>query len=226
MDTFDPKPDSGSEYTGPLSKPITTNIDGIIIGELLPLLTAEKESVELTLKAPASPSRAPITLRLSGRAQIDGREVVRKVVPADDMMQAFIYRHLVPAEDLEVAVLERAGNNRATPKRPNTDRKKPAVKIPPSSKAESSEEPSVAIACPGCSSFIESGLAIRALTKLDFKMRTLFAKLFEWIPSAFGPAGAGGGLGMTGRVLLECVSLPDVSVEVRSCQEDLGRYSF
>jgi len=87
-----------------------------------PPLTAEKESVELTLKAPPAASRTPITLRLSGRAQIEGQEVVRKVVPADDMMQAFIYRHLVPAEDLEVAVLGRAGNSGAIPKKPNSDR--------------------------------------------------------------------------------------------------------
>ena len=40
LDTFDPKPDAGRDYTGPLDKPIRTNVDGIIIGELLPLLAA------------------------------------------------------------------------------------------------------------------------------------------------------------------------------------------
>ena len=29
---------------------------------------------------------------------IGGREVVRQAVPAEDMMQAFIYHHLVPAK--------------------------------------------------------------------------------------------------------------------------------
>lgn len=33
--------------------------------------------------------------------------MVRSAVPADDMMQAFAYRHLVPAQDLKVAVLKR-----------------------------------------------------------------------------------------------------------------------
>ncbi len=37
------------------------------------------------------------SLRLEGRATIQGREVVRPAVPAEDMMQAFAYRHLVPA---------------------------------------------------------------------------------------------------------------------------------
>ena len=32
---------------------------------------------------------------------------MRKAVPAEDMMQAFAYRHLVPARELEVAVLKR-----------------------------------------------------------------------------------------------------------------------
>ncbi len=43
MDTFDPKPDSGSDYTGSLSKPIKTNVDGIIIGEMLPLLAKQAD---------------------------------------------------------------------------------------------------------------------------------------------------------------------------------------
>ena len=47
LDTFDPKPDAGNDYTGPLNKPIPTNVDGIIIGELLPELAkhADKYSI-------------------------------------------------------------------------------------------------------------------------------------------------------------------------------------
>jgi len=29
VDTFDPKPDAGYDYCGPLNKPIATNVDGI-----------------------------------------------------------------------------------------------------------------------------------------------------------------------------------------------------
>ena len=36
LDTFDPKPDAGYDYCGPLNKPIPTNVPGIQIGELLP----------------------------------------------------------------------------------------------------------------------------------------------------------------------------------------------
>ena len=39
-DTFDPKPESGSDYTGPLNKAIETNVKGIRLGESLPQLAA------------------------------------------------------------------------------------------------------------------------------------------------------------------------------------------
>lgn len=38
LDTFDPKPDAGNDYCGPLNKPITTNAGGTQICQLLPLL--------------------------------------------------------------------------------------------------------------------------------------------------------------------------------------------
>ncbi|MCM2373374.1 DUF1501 domain-containing protein [Aporhodopirellula aestuarii] len=46
-DTFDPKPDSGSDYTGPLSHPIETNVSGIRIGELLPELAKVADKYSL-----------------------------------------------------------------------------------------------------------------------------------------------------------------------------------
>ncbi len=47
LDTFDPKPDAGYDYCGAFKSPIATNIAGLQIGELLPLLAkqADKYSV-------------------------------------------------------------------------------------------------------------------------------------------------------------------------------------
>jgi len=47
IDTFDPKPGAGSDYCGPFDKPIKTNVDGILINELLPELAkhADKYSI-------------------------------------------------------------------------------------------------------------------------------------------------------------------------------------
>ncbi|MFH1574197.1 MAG: DUF1501 domain-containing protein [Acidobacteriota bacterium] len=43
LDTFDPKPEAGYDYCGPLGKPVQTNVAGIMVGELLPLLAAQAD---------------------------------------------------------------------------------------------------------------------------------------------------------------------------------------
>ena len=47
LDTFDPKPDAGEDYCGPLRAPIGTNVSGIQIGELLPLLARQADKYAL-----------------------------------------------------------------------------------------------------------------------------------------------------------------------------------
>src|SRR5260370_8423175 len=44
LDTFDPKPEAGSDYSGPLDHPIETNASGIRISELLPLLATQADT--------------------------------------------------------------------------------------------------------------------------------------------------------------------------------------
>ena len=68
---------------------------------------AHQDHVRLTLTLPLVPVDEPVSLSLEGRATIQGQEIVRPAVPADDMMQAFAYRHLVPTDDLKVAVTKR-----------------------------------------------------------------------------------------------------------------------
>ncbi|MFO1452539.1 MAG: DUF1501 domain-containing protein [Opitutaceae bacterium] len=47
LDTFDPKPGIGSEFTGPLSGAIETNVSGMRIGELFPLLAKQAHRYSL-----------------------------------------------------------------------------------------------------------------------------------------------------------------------------------
>ncbi len=47
IDTFDPKPDAGSDYTGPLNHPIGTNVSGVQVGELLPLLAKQADKYSI-----------------------------------------------------------------------------------------------------------------------------------------------------------------------------------
>ena len=60
------------------------------------------DRLRVTLTAPQKPLEQPINLQLEGRAKIDGQTVSRPVTPAEDMMQAFIYRHMVPSQELMV----------------------------------------------------------------------------------------------------------------------------
>jgi hypothetical protein len=63
------------------------------------------DQVRVTLAVPFIETDEPLHLCLEGRASIGGKEVIRTAVPADDMMQAFAYKHLVPAQDLTIAVV-------------------------------------------------------------------------------------------------------------------------
>ncbi len=68
------------------------------------LIPAGCDSVRMTLTAPARTTGRPVPLELEGRVRIGGRTVRRPVFGADDVMQAFLYRHLVPAKELMVFV--------------------------------------------------------------------------------------------------------------------------
>jgi hypothetical protein len=76
-----------------------------------------RESVQMTLAAPPEPPgrpgrpgrparpviARPFVLQLEGRARVGAKTVSHPVVPADEMMQAFAYWHLVPAQQPLVA---------------------------------------------------------------------------------------------------------------------------
>jgi len=68
-----------------------------------------QDKAQFTLKAPPQAETGPLDLTLEGSAIIAGQEIVHTAVPAEDMMQAFAYRHLVSARELKVSV---AGNPR------------------------------------------------------------------------------------------------------------------
>lgn len=75
-------------------------------------IPAGAEQIKLTVTAPWFGPEDPAALELEGRATVAGQELVRLVLPADDQMQAFFYRHLVPARELRVAVSRGFGRGR------------------------------------------------------------------------------------------------------------------
>ncbi len=65
----------------------------------------ERIRVTLTSTAPPRRGRRPVALKLEATAEVAGKRVRHAVGPADDEMQAFLYRHLVPAEELLVMTI-------------------------------------------------------------------------------------------------------------------------
>jgi len=63
-----------------------------------------QDKAQFTLKAPPQSSEKPVAIAIEGHALIGGKLVTRDAVPADDRMQAFLYRHLVPSKELAVTV--------------------------------------------------------------------------------------------------------------------------
>ncbi len=69
-------------------------------------IPAGKESARLSLKTTLPTTDKPIYFTVVGKAKVGSEELVREAVPAEDRMQAFLWRHLLPAEDLPVLVVD------------------------------------------------------------------------------------------------------------------------
>ena len=67
-------------------------------------IPAGRNRVRVTLTVPAKAPAEPVALQLEGRARIGGQIISRSAIPADDVMQAFLYRHLVPAQEFLVLI--------------------------------------------------------------------------------------------------------------------------
>jgi hypothetical protein len=74
------------------------------------IVPAGVDRIRMTVTRPSQPLRDPLSLRIEGRGVVEGRTVIRQAAPADDMTQAFVYRHLVAADDLRVSPSGRGGS--------------------------------------------------------------------------------------------------------------------
>ena len=105
--------------------PIKLTFKGLPKGLTSPgaTLAAKKEVARLGLKASPREMDKPVNVTVAGTATIGGREIVRTAVPTEDTMQAFLWRHLLPAEDLPVLVYNPYY-------RPPADRVRPPIRDP------------------------------------------------------------------------------------------------
>lgn len=62
----------------------------------------------IVIKTDLKETDDPVNLVVEGRAKVANEEIAHDAVPAEDRMQAFLWRHLVPAEDLKALVYDPA----------------------------------------------------------------------------------------------------------------------
>ncbi|MHC4851550.1 MAG: hypothetical protein ACYTF5_05990 [Planctomycetota bacterium] len=89
-------------FNGPIRVSLKKSLGFELIGGRIP---AGCTHMRMSLKAPNRVKGSPVVLELEGRGRSTRRTIRRRVVPAEDQMQAFLYRHLVPSQELRVAVI-------------------------------------------------------------------------------------------------------------------------
>jgi ribosomal protein L40E len=89
-------------YNGPIKLSFKDLPEGFESGGAT--LPAGKEEVGLAVKTSLEETEKPVNLIVIGSAKIGDREIVHEAVPAEDIMQAFLWRHLLPADNLPALV--------------------------------------------------------------------------------------------------------------------------
>jgi hypothetical protein len=71
------------------------------------VIPAGQDILRLTLTSRNAIENQTLPIVMAGEAKLDGKKIVHVAVPAEDMMQAFAYRHLVPSKELWIDILPR-----------------------------------------------------------------------------------------------------------------------
>ncbi len=96
-------------YAGPIELSLVDDAWGFRLdGATIP---AGLDKVAFTLTAPTKKIDQPIALAMQGHVHQPGGTITHRAVPCDDVMQAFLWRHLLPAQQTMVKVIgpKRAG---------------------------------------------------------------------------------------------------------------------
>ena len=91
-------------FNGAINLKLNNQIEGLRLdGARIP---SGQDKIELTVTLPTTPFHAPKPLDIEGWAVINGKSTSRPAIPAEDMMQAFIYHHLVTVDELLLSNIE------------------------------------------------------------------------------------------------------------------------
>jgi hypothetical protein len=97
-------------FDGAVTLRIKDGPPGLVLGG--GMIPAGTDTVRVSLTAPPEATATPRRLVMEGEASIDGRTVRHTGVPAEDMIQAFAWHRLVPAQEAMLCVF---GNERRKP---------------------------------------------------------------------------------------------------------------
>jgi hypothetical protein len=89
-------------FTGPIKLSLRDPPPGLSADKLS--ITGTQEVARLTIKTTLVETNEPINLTVMGIARIGEQEVSHDAVSAEDRVQAFLWRHLVPATELKALV--------------------------------------------------------------------------------------------------------------------------
>jgi hypothetical protein len=93
-------------YDGPISLDLKDPPEGF---SATPATVPANQTVgRLNVKTTLADTKQPATLTVVGRIKVGEQEIVREAAGAEDRMQAFLWRHLVPCEDVKVLVYDPA----------------------------------------------------------------------------------------------------------------------
>lgn len=98
IDTFDPKPNAGYDYCGSLNKAISTNIDGIQINSLLPLLAKQADKYSIIRSMTHGNNSHETAAYMVQTGHIPDRQVYPSVGAVASMFKGYDYGYkgLVP----------------------------------------------------------------------------------------------------------------------------------
>jgi len=91
-------------FNGSIKLRLKNAPDGIKLSNAT--IPAGKDKITATVFATNMEAGAMVGVEIEGVATIAGRTIVRQAYPAEDQMQAFLYRHLVPAQELVLRIAE------------------------------------------------------------------------------------------------------------------------
>ena len=91
-------------FQGPIKLTLKDPPAGFSAGSIS--VPANQTAARLVIKTELVDSKSPLSLSIEGRATIQDRDITHIAIPAEDRMQAFLWRHLVPAQELKVLVFD------------------------------------------------------------------------------------------------------------------------